>query len=819
MECATPLPQPEDVTFTKTIETPIEELTTGSTFAGRYQIIEELGKGGMGRVYKALDKEINEQIAIKLIKSEIAFDRKTIERFRNELTTARKIVQKNVCRMYDLNKEKGNYYITMEYISGQDLKGLIRQTGQLTVGKAISITKQISEGLVEAHSLGVVHRDLKPNNIMIDRGGNARIMDFGIARAVKGKSITGSGVMIGTPQYMSPEQVEGKDVDQRSDIYSLGVILYEMVTGRLPFEGETPLAVAMKHKGETPRDPKELNAQIPEDLSQVILKCLEKDKNNRYQSADGLRSELINIEEGLPTTDGAIPPKKPLTSKKTAVTFGLEKGLNPTITAAVLLIVILFIWSPWSKEKVIPASPDKPSLAVLPFEDISPQKDQETFCDGLSTSIITALSNLNELAIRARSSSFAFKSKELTPQEIGKRLNVDTILEGTLHKEGNSLRLTAQLMNVFDASVIWGNQWDRELADTFDIQDEITDAIVKNLKIELLGDEEERLKKRSTENLKAFNFYSTGLFWWNKRTAEGMEKAIDYFNQAIEEDSNYALAYVGLADSYNLLNFYADVSPEECYPKAREAVLKALEIDEMLGEAYNSLAYYKERYEWDLLGAEKDFKRAVELNPNYATAHFWYGELLQFTERFDEAVEETKIALDLDPISLIINAQLGWAYLNAGKLDQAKAQLRKSIEMDPGFAQAHQILGMVHLSEKKYQDAITEFKEHRELSGSSVMSLSNLGYAFAKAGQYDEANKILEEMELISNEKYVSPYQMAIVNVGLGENEKALDLLEKAYEERNEFLVFLNSDVVSSWFAPLFSHPRYKELLKKIRNK
>ena len=815
-ECATPLPGPQDAIHTKTLETPTEELTRGSVFAGRYEIIEELGKGGMGRVYRVEDKKIKKEIALKLIKPEIASDKKTIERFKNELTTARDITHKNVCRMYDLGEEKGRHYITMEYVSGQDLKGIIHQMGQLTVGKAISIAKQICDGLAEAHSLGVVHRDLKPNNIMIDRGGNAKIMDFGIARAVKGKSITGSGVMIGTPQYMSPEQVEGKVVDKRSDIYSLGIILYEMLTDRVPFEGDTPLTVGVKQKTETPKDPKDFNERIPDDLNRMILRCLEKEKENRYQSVGEVRSELELLEQGLPTTDRVIPEKKTLTSSEITVQFKIKKLFIPAIIVMAVVIIGLFIWSPWSKKGLTPISHQKTSIAVLPFDDISPQKDQESFCDGLSNSIINALSNLNDLTVRARGSSFSFKGKGLTPQEIGKRLNVETIVEGTLQKEGNRLRLTAQLINVSDASLIWGNQWDRELADTFDIQDDITVAIVKNLKIELLGDEETRLKKRSTENIKAFSLYSTGLFWWNKRTAEGMEKAIDYFEQAIEEDLNYALAYVGLADSYSLLNVYADVSPKECFPKAREAALNALEIDKMLGEAYNSLAYYKESYEWDFLGAEKDFKRAIELNPNYATAHFWYGELLQITGQFDEAVEEIKIALDLDPISLIIKSGLGWAYLNAGKLDLAKSQLRQSIAMDPDFAQAHRVLGIVYLHEKKYQDAITEFKEHRELSGSSVWSLSNLGYAYTKAGQYDEANKILEEMETISKEKYVSPYWMAQIYVGLGENEKALDLLEKAYEERNEFLVFLYSDKMSSWVAPLYSHPRYKELLKKI---
>ncbi|MFC2168601.1 protein kinase [Acidobacteriota bacterium] len=342
-ECGTSFPESDQVVHTKTLETPKEELTRGTLFAGRYEIIEELGKGGMGRVYRVEDKKIKKEIALKLIKPEIASDKKTIERFKNELTTARDIRHKNVCGMFDLGEEKGQHYITMEYVSGGDLKKFIRRVGQLPPGKAISVAKQISEGLEEAHNLGIVHRDLKPNNIMIDDNGNARIMDFGIARTVKDKGITGSGVMIGTPEYMSPEQAEAKEVDQRSDIYSLGIILYEMTTGRLPFEGDTPLALAMKHKGETAKSPNEFNPQIPDDLSGVILKCLEKEKGNRYQSAADVRSELEKIEHGLPTTDRILPKKKTLTSKEITVKFNLKKILVPTLIIAVLIAVGLTI--------------------------------------------------------------------------------------------------------------------------------------------------------------------------------------------------------------------------------------------------------------------------------------------------------------------------------------------------------------------------------------------------------------------------------------------------------------------------------------------
>jgi serine/threonine protein kinase len=334
-----------DIGPTKTIETTKEELTTGSIFAGRYKIIEELGKGGMGKVYRVFDQKLNEEVALKLIKPDIASDKKTIERFKNELKLARKISHKNVGRMYEFLEDKDTHFITMEYISGQDLKGLIRQTGQLTVGKAISIAKQICDGLSEAHSLGIVHRDLKPNNIMIDRDGNAKIMDFGIARALKGKSITGSGVSIGTPQYMSPEQVEGKDVDQRSDIYSLGIILYEMLTDRVPFEGDAHLIVGVKQKTETPKDPKEINERIPDNLNHLILKCLEKDRENRYQNAVDIRSDLDNLELGLPTADRVIPERKTVTSKEVTVTFGMKKVLSfATAFVVIVIVAILLIW-------------------------------------------------------------------------------------------------------------------------------------------------------------------------------------------------------------------------------------------------------------------------------------------------------------------------------------------------------------------------------------------------------------------------------------------------------------------------------------------
>jgi len=400
-ECAAPLHPSEEISahVTETLETPKEELTTGSTFARRYQIIEELGKGGMGKVYKAQDTDLKEKVAIKLLKPEIAGDKKTIERFRNELKFARKIRHKNVCQMYDLNKEEGAHYITMEYVAGEDLKSMIRMMGQLSSGKTIFIAKQVCEGLIEAHRLGVVHRDLKPQNIMIDKDGNTRIMDFGIARSLKTKGITAAGVMIGTPEYMSPEQVEGKEVDQRSDIYSLGVILYEMVTGRVPFEGDTPFTIGMKHKGEEPKDPKEFNTQLPEDLNLVILRCLEKDKEKRYQSAGEVRAELTRIEKGIPTTEIEIPKRKPITSREITVTFGLKKLFIPAIVVIALLIAAVIIWKLIPQKEAVLAPKIENSIAVISFENQTGDKAFDYLQKAIPNLLITSLEQTGNLYV------------------------------------------------------------------------------------------------------------------------------------------------------------------------------------------------------------------------------------------------------------------------------------------------------------------------------------------------------------------------------------------------------------------------------------
>jgi serine/threonine protein kinase/tetratricopeptide (TPR) repeat protein len=789
---------------TQTLEVPKEELTTGSTFADRYQIIEELGKGGMGRVYKAHDT--------KLIKPEIAKDKKTIERFSNELRLARKIRHKNVCGMFDLGEEKGTHYITMEFVPGEDLRSLITRIGQLPVGKSISIAKQICEGLTEAHRLEVVHRDLKSNNIMIDKEGNVRIMDFGIARSLEAKRITGAGVMIGTPEYMSPEQVEGKEIDQRSDIYSLGVILYEMVTGRVPFEGDTPFTVGMKHKGETPKDPKELNSQISGDLSTLILKCLEKDKEKRYQSSGEVRSELERIEKGIPTTERIIPERKPLTSKEITVTFRLRKLLIPGLVVLVLVILAVIVWQSLLQKEATPPFIDKLSIAVLPFEDASPQKDQEILCDGMTDEIIAKLSRFQGWKVMNRNSVMLYKGIRKDIKEIGEELNVGIILTGNVRKEEDNIRVMVQLVNVADRFQIWSDTYNRKLEKIFEIQSAIAEQIATALMEKLSTEEKNQLRKKPTENLEAYNLYLQGRFFWNKRTEEGLNKAIEFFEQAIEKDSKYAQAYAGLADCYLLMPSYGTSPLKEVLPKAKKAASKALEIDDMLAEAHTSLAAVMEN-EWDWEKAEREHKRAIELNPSYATAHHWYAFYLMWNASFDNAIEEIRRARELDPLSLIISADIGQILISARRYDEAIESLRETLRMDPNFRSVHSLIGQAYFFKSMYEEALDEFNKEEELFGSAVGSDALIGITHIKMGMIEEAKQILNDLIEESKEGHDVSYFIANLCFWLGENNQGFEWLNRAYEDQNPWLCSLKVDPSLDIVR---SDSRFKALLKKV---
>ncbi len=734
----------------ETLRMPLKELSTGTIFARRYEVIEELGKGGMGRVYKAFDKKIKEKVALKLLRPEISSDEETVERFSNELKYARKIIHKNVCRMFDLGEEEGTHYITMEYVSGEDLKSMIRMMGRLSPGQAVSITRQVCEGLAEAHKLGVVHRDLKPQNIMIDREGNARIMDFGIARSLKAKGITDGGIIIGTPEYMSPEQVEGKETDQRADFYALGVILYEMLTGKVPFEGDTPLSIAVKHKTEMPQDPRKLNAQVPLDLSQLILKCLEKDKKNRPQSAEEVISQLVEIEQEVPTTEKALPQRKPFTSREIKGAFSKRWGL----TAALLLVAIaaglVFIFL--RKEKPAPPPANK-RIVVLPFENQGAPED-EYFSDGMTDEITARLSSISQLEVIARTSAIQYKKTRKTPQKIGEELGASYILYGTVRWQkqpggASQVRVTPSLVRVSDATQIWANPYDETIAEVFRVQADIAKRVAQALNVALLEPEQKALEAKLTNNSEAYDYYLRGQEYFNQgpENRKNLMTSIEMFENAVKLDARFGQAYAGLARSHASIYWWQYDHTEERAAKSKEAADKALQLDPDSSEAHLALGIYNYQCKLD----------------------------------FEQALEELFFALEKQPKNSEILAYIAYVKRRQGKLDETIVNLKKAIEINPrsvdvsvGLADTHFLLRDYVEGERYYQQAILLSPNYLATYIAPDGSLTCLYLAW---GNIEKARGVLEQAskKLLSRdeENWLGFYQ-ATVNIFDGQYEEAL---------------------------------------------
>jgi TolB-like protein/tetratricopeptide (TPR) repeat protein len=758
-----------------TVRIPCGEMAPGSDFAGRYAIVDELGRGGMGRVFKALDREIGETIALKVLVPELSLDEGMIERFRNELKLARRIAHKNVCRIFDLGNCEGTYFITMEYIPGDTLKNIVRMMGAFAPQRALSVAGQVCDGLAEAHRLSIVHRDLKSANIMIDREGSARIMDFGIARGAESNDLTGRGALIGTPEYMAPEQVEGLEVDHRADIYSLGVILFEMLTGRVPFEGKTPLSVALMHKTAKPPDTREINAQTPERLSAAVARCLAKDPAARYQRIEELAAGLHEIAEDL---GGASPRPRPAV-----------ESLTPGGTLVLR------------------------SVAVLPFADLSPQKDQDYFCEGLAEEIITALAKIGGLEVAAKSSAFSGEFRNMDVREVGRRLGVAAVLEGSVRKIENKLRVTAQLLNVATGYHLWSEKFDRTFEDVFAIQDEITLGIVDRLKVKLLGDGKTPLIKRTTDNPEAYNLYLKGRYFWNKRTADGMKRALECFAQAIQIDPLFARAYTGIADCYGLFAYYY-LPPRPTLMKAKGAAARALELDDTLAEAHTSMAFVKHKLERDWAGAEKGFLRAIELDPDLVWAHHWYALFLAAMGRHQESFAEIKRALEIEPTAAQLNMASGMTLFLARYYDRAIEELTKAVEFDPQHVLATFYLGIAHVELGHFEQALTLVERSGELAGGAGFFVQGIGYIHASAGRKDLAQGVLSRIEQAADKMYFSPFFTALIHFRLGEIDRGFALMDKGMEDGDHWVEFIK---VFPAFDGVRTDPRYAELIKKLR--
>jgi serine/threonine protein kinase/Tfp pilus assembly protein PilF len=794
-----------------------------NTTISHYRILDKLGVGGMGEVWLAEDTRLGRKLALKLLPAEFTQDAARVARFELEARAASALNHPNIITIYDIGQSEGIHFIATEFIEGRTLRRSLTSLG-LQSREALDITVQIAGALQAAHEAGITHRDIKPENVMLRPDGYVKVLDFGLAKLTekiesqvdtealtKIKSSTDPGTVMGTVSYMSPEQARGLKVDARSDIFSLGVVLYEILTGRLPFSGETSTDVLAAILTAEPPSVSQIAGNVPTELEWSLSKALRKNCDERYQTIKNFLNDLKRVKNQLDFEAQLAQ----LSQSPSAIRS------NEEVSEAV---TVEFRTDEWFRSQSISGqtksrftSPGQAidSLAILPLVNASNDANMEYLSDGITESIINSLSQLPQLRVVPRSTVFRYKGQEVDPQQIGVELNARAVLSGRVLQLGDSLIVKTELVDVAKQSQLWGEQYRRRLKDIFELQEEIANEISSKLQLRLSGEEKQRLIKRYTDNTEAYHLYLKGRYYNNKRTPEWIRKGIDHFKQAIDLDPNYALAFAGLADSYAFLaSATGGQQPRETYPLAKAAALKALELDDSLGEAHCSLGFFRLLYDWDFPAAEREYQRAIELSPHYPNAHDGYGFYLKATGQHEAAIASCRRALELDPLPLFVQLSLGWAYYFARRYDDALAQSRKVMEMDPSFGFAHWHSGMNYIQQQKYDEAVESFRKAISLTGRVPTFISYLGYAHALKGRHREARQMLAQLESMSKQQYVSSYFIAVIHLGLGDLNQVFEWLEKAYEERAGFLAFAR---VEPMLDAMRGDERFEKLLEKMK--
>lgn len=826
---------------------PITGLDPGALIAGRYEVIEELGKGGMGIVYRVHDRRIDEDVALKVLHSEIASDPRTLERFRGELKLARRIAHKNVCKMFHLGEEAGISFLLMEYVPGRDLKSVLRTRGRIPVRESVEIGRQIAEGLAEAHRRGVVHRDLKPGNIMIDNDGAAKIMDFGIARSLGSRGLTEAGILVGTPGYLSPEQAAGRQADGRSDIYALGAVLFEMVTGRPPFEGESPRNVALKHRTAEPADPRQLNPEVPEALSRIILRCLSRDREKRYQSADDLASDLAAVERGAPPAALKATEIEAAGDERAAGRRRRVRLIAAAAAAFPLILAGLFL---------VPkrAAPAIDSIAVLPLQNLSGDPEQDFFAAGITEDIITQLSKIGGLRVISRTSVWRYKDTSKSIPEIGRELNVAAILEGSVRREGDRIRIVGQLIDARKDEHLWAETYDRRISDIFDIQSEVAERIAGELRIRLSAAERERIARRPTEDIDAYAYYVKGREHYYQYTKDDNGKAIEYFQKAVDLDPAYAQAWAGLADAI-AIGYQSFGFSDEALDSALEIGRKAVTLDPQLAEAHKALGLVLELLDRPEEGIAS-YNRAVELNPSFAPVIMNIGSYNFSVGRFDEALKWHRRGVELQPGISRWDATVALQYHYLGYDDIARRWLNRAIEFQPGavFPRlvqgyidlyagrteeararvagvladapddfiANDAAGDIELLDGRFEEAKARYERLVSLGFWKGMPANKLAYSLKRLGEWEDAARWLERnLEACLEDHRANrpgspiPYYLAQIYAMQGKKTESLEALEKAERLGYYDPWILHDPILES----IRGEPRFAEIESRFKNR